>query len=173
MGTCKVHWSLWRNGVVALLCLLLAVGSALALSAPSPHDRHMALFGLLFFGVPALMFICRTVDRRPVLVVDAQGVTMPSYGLVPWGAIDRVGLAPDQAVLIFPKQPDAWRSRVPFLHALMWRVFRKGRCLSVSLQNVDTLTPPIYEAVKAYFPVESTGNGLIVLKPEEPAHSLP
>ncbi|GAB3784556.1 hypothetical protein GCM10028797_13620 [Dyella agri] len=97
-------------------------------------------------------------------MIDAQGMTLPRCGLVPWDDIDRVGMAPGQAVLIFPKRPEAWQAKLPTFYALMWRLFPKRRCLSVSLQNVDTPTPAIYDATKSYLVNESTGQGLLILK---------
>lgn len=168
METCTVRWSLWRNGVVALLGSTLAVLGVVVLFS-SAKDQRVIFFGVLFFGLTALLFGRRAFYRKPVLVVDAQGMTLPRYGLVPWDDIDRVGIAPGQAVLIFPKQPQAWQSKLPTFYALMWRLFPKRRCLSVLLQNVDTLTPAIYDAIKSYLVNESTGQGLLVLKRGEKA----
>ncbi|MBD8881046.1 hypothetical protein IHE49_11205 [Rhodanobacter sp. 7MK24] len=148
---------------MALLGLTLAVPALLVLFT-SDKDQGALLLGALLFGLVALLFGRRALYRKPVLVVDAQGMTLPSYGLVPWDDIDRVGVAPGQAVLIFPKRPEAWQSRLPTFYALMWRLFPKRRCLGVSLQNVDTLTPTIYDAIKTHLASESTGSGLLVLK---------
>lgn len=163
METCTVRWSLWRNGVVALLGLTLALPAALLLFR-SDKDQGALLSGALLFGLVALLFGRRALYRKPVLVVDAQGMTLPRYGLVPWDDIDRVGVAPGQAVLVFPKRPEAWQPRLPIFYVLMWRLFPKRRCLGVSLQNVDTPTPAIYDAIRTYLASESTGSGLLVLK---------
>ena len=74
--------SLWRNGVLAILCIPFALAAPLL-------GGWVGWTGAIFFGLYELRLLYGTLDRRIRVVINLEGVDdlRRKRGLVPWSEI--------------------------------------------------------------------------------------
>lgn len=169
METCVVRWSLWRNGVVALIGLGFSVLSMPALMDGAKELHESLLGSVVFFGFIGVLFGYRALYRKPVLIIDDRGINLSRCGLIPWDDIDKVGLVAlgqMSVFVIFPKQPEVWRSRLPVVYKILRRILSKRQgwdsTMPLSLQNVDAPMLAIFNAIKTRLPHQSTESRLVM-----------
>jgi hypothetical protein len=79
---------------LAVGALVLTAASLWMTGSPDPYTRIAAWVGLVLFGVGTLLAGVRLVRPRPVLEIDADGVTdrssLTSIGHLRWSDIDSV-----------------------------------------------------------------------------------
>jgi hypothetical protein len=83
-----------RQRRLAVTGVLFTLGSLLLIRDPDALTRVMGYIGLIFFGLGSVVFITRLLRDRPVVEVDADGLTDHStwvtVGRLRWSDIDHV-----------------------------------------------------------------------------------
>jgi hypothetical protein len=124
----------WRNAVLFVLCLGLAMPALLL------RTQDMWAGGA-FFGLAALLFGYKTFDRRIKVVIDENGIRdfrSNRYGLVPWKDIRRFEFAQlkgNYYLHYFPRDPE--RFHRPSSKAGAWLDTKIPFRVVVSLQNMS------------------------------------
>jgi hypothetical protein len=148
-----VRYSVWKNGVLFALCSGFVLAWLSTLGAHSPQSK-MLWAGGLFFALGAGLFGYRTFDRRPRLIVDANGIIAPraSIGLVPWSEIGETRiryLGRVDTVQVIPNDPAVWIGKLSPVRRMLWRWFPNSRMITFQLQNMDVPTSAIAELLSS------------------------
>jgi hypothetical protein len=83
-----------RQRRLAVVGVLLSTGSLLLIRDPDALTRVIGYIGLIFFGLGSVLFITRLFRARPVVEIDADGLTdhatWVTVGRLRWSDIDHV-----------------------------------------------------------------------------------
>ena len=124
-STVEIHLSK-RKTVVMLLGALLFVAACCALYPLADHHRFhspakvklVAVAGVAFFGLVAVLVSIRIFDRRPALVIDSDGLMVHVPGIagerVPWKEIRAITITTVSAqrmVTVVLKDPQKYAPR--------------------------------------------------------------
>jgi hypothetical protein len=145
--TLLIRNSIWRNGVLSAITIAFVIASAWELTSDSSGGKF-SLSALLFFAFGSLLFGWRTLDRRPRLIIDENGVTDPrsALGLIPWSQITSTRIrymGKVDSLEITPRNPNEWLGKLPYYQRLSWRLFPKRKAFRFTLQNMDVPTTTI------------------------------
>jgi hypothetical protein len=148
-----VRYSVWKNGVLAAICIGFVLAWLITLGAHSQQSK-MLWGGGLFFGLGAALFGYRTFDRRPRLIVDKNGINAPcaSIGFIPWSEIRETRiryLGKVDTIQVIPNDPDAWLGKLSLLQRVFWGWFPKSKIIRFQLQNMDVPTGAIADFVSS------------------------
>lgn len=146
-----VRYSVWKNSVLAGICGGFVLAWLSTLSAHSPAVLGFRVAGL-FFASGAAPFGCRTFDRRPLVIFDANGITAPraSIGFIPWSEIRETRiryLGRVDTIQVIPDDPAEWVGKLSPVRQMLWRWFPRFRMITFQLQNMDVPTTAIVETL--------------------------
>jgi len=137
MEQCVLQNSFWKNGVLGLIGTSFVL-AGLVSGADMP-------WGIAFFGLIAILFGYRALDRRPRVTIDDNGITdlRNSAGTIPWHDISDVKVASAgrvDLIYVTVKDPDQWRPKLSMMYRIAWKLFPKRRVISIPLQNMSVPT---------------------------------
>ncbi|MDE3071665.1 MAG: PH domain-containing protein [Pseudomonadota bacterium] len=137
MEQCVLQNSIWKN------CVLGLIGTSFVLAGLVSGENMP--WGIAFFGLIAILFGYRALDRRPRVTIDDNGITdlRNSAGTIPWRDISGVRVVSAgliDLIYVTVKNPDQWRPKLSVMYRITWKIFPKRRVISIPLQNMSVPT---------------------------------
>ena len=149
----RVLLSLVAASVMTLASLAFAVAST------RPGHSFVGYTGVLFFGVAWIWLVIRTIWRKPMLIIDSDGIVDRSAaispGLIRWSEIDDIKVIHFMGkpmIAIFPVSAEAILARQPIFRRWVQSINAKmvGTPITIPSQLLPMKVEELLQLIEAH-----------------------